>query len=390
MTQSTIRLTVNGRIHDVDAAPDTALLYVLRNDLELNGPKYGCGLGECGACAVLIDGVAARACVIPIEGCVGRDIVTLEGLGSREHPDPVQQAFIAEQAAQCGYCLNGMIISTKALLNRTPHPSEAEVHGSAALSICAAAARISKSCARRCGRRATSPRRRTDDRSGRSDECICPDRCRWFVRPVPARTAASKLSSRSRQTVRSRPSTAMSISAPAFAPRSGRSSPKNSTCPLPASSSCSAIPLSFPIRARPSPAKPSRSRRCRCARPPHRRGIFWWRAPRSGWSLPVEDLSIEDGLIRGRDNRSVSYGELISGETIRLELADDVPVKAVSAYSIVGQSVPRTDLPAKATGELVYVHDVRVPVHAARPRGAAALCRRRCRRFRRHQPDRGR
>ena len=76
---------------------------MLRNDLELNGPKYGCGLGECGACAVLIDGVAARACVIPIEGCAGRDIVTLEGLGTREHPDPVQDAFIREQAAQCGY-----------------------------------------------------------------------------------------------------------------------------------------------------------------------------------------------------------------------------------------------------------------------------------------------
>ena len=127
MTQSTIRLAVNGRIHDVAAAPDTALLYVLRNDLELNGPKYGCGLGECGACAVLIDGVAARSCVVPIEGCVGRDIVTLEGLGSRAHPDPVQQAFISEQAAQCGYCLNGMIISVKALLLRSPHPSEAEV-----------------------------------------------------------------------------------------------------------------------------------------------------------------------------------------------------------------------------------------------------------------------
>ena len=110
-----MRLTVNGRIHDVDAAPDTALLHVLRNDLELNGPKYGCGLGECGACAVLIDGVAARSCVVPIEGCVGRDIVTLEGLGTRERPDAVQAAFIAEQAAQCGYCLNGMIITTKAL-----------------------------------------------------------------------------------------------------------------------------------------------------------------------------------------------------------------------------------------------------------------------------------
>lgn len=127
MTQSTMRLIVNGRTHEVAAAPDTALLYVLRNDLELNGPKYGCGLGECGACAVLIDDVAARSCVIPIEGCAGRDIVTLEGLGTRTHPDPVQQAFIQEQAAQCGYCLNGMIITTKALLLRSPHPTEDEV-----------------------------------------------------------------------------------------------------------------------------------------------------------------------------------------------------------------------------------------------------------------------
>ena len=95
MTQPAIRLTVNGSTHDIEAAPDTALLYVLRNDLALNGPKYGCGLGECGTCTVLIDGVAARSCVIPIEGCEGRDIVTLEGLGSRERPDPVQAAFIA-------------------------------------------------------------------------------------------------------------------------------------------------------------------------------------------------------------------------------------------------------------------------------------------------------
>jgi nicotinate dehydrogenase subunit A len=142
MTQPPIRLTVNGRIHDVNAAPDTAVLYVLRNDLELNGPKYGCGLGECGACAVLIDGVAARSCVIPIEGCVGRDIVTLEGLGSREHPDPVQDAFITEQAAQCGYCLNGMIISTKALLNRTAHPYASEVQEALRHNLCRCGAHI--------------------------------------------------------------------------------------------------------------------------------------------------------------------------------------------------------------------------------------------------------
>jgi nicotinate dehydrogenase subunit A len=137
-----IRLNVNGTAHDIDAAPDTALLYVLRNDLELNGPKYGCGLGECGTCTVIIDGAAARSCVIPISGCVGRDILTLEGLGSRERPDPVQDAFIKEQAAQCGYCLNGMIMSTKALLMRSPNPSEAEVLEALRYNLCRCGAHI--------------------------------------------------------------------------------------------------------------------------------------------------------------------------------------------------------------------------------------------------------
>jgi nicotinate dehydrogenase subunit A len=140
--QIMIRLNVNGSVHDIDAAPDTALLYVLRNDLELNGPKYGCGLGECGTCSVLIDGVAARSCVIPIDGCTGRDILTLEGLGSRERPDPVQAAFIAEQAAQCGYCLNGMIMSTKALLLRNPKPSEHEVLEALRYNLCRCGAHI--------------------------------------------------------------------------------------------------------------------------------------------------------------------------------------------------------------------------------------------------------
>ena len=142
MTRATIRLTVNGRVHDVAAAPDTALLYVLRNDLELNGPKYGCGLGECGTCTVLIDGAAARACVIPIEGCAGREIVTLEGLGTRASPDPVQDAFIREQAAQCGYCLNGMIMTTKALLIQNPHPTETEVLEALRYNLCRCGAHV--------------------------------------------------------------------------------------------------------------------------------------------------------------------------------------------------------------------------------------------------------
>jgi nicotinate dehydrogenase subunit A len=142
MTQPTTRLNVNGKSCDVSAAPDTALLYVLRNDLALNGPKYGCGLGECGTCTVLIDGAAARSCVIPIEGCEGREIVTLEGLGSREHPDPVQDAFIREQAAQCGYCLNGMIMTTKALLLRSPAPSEAEIQEALRYNLCRCGAHV--------------------------------------------------------------------------------------------------------------------------------------------------------------------------------------------------------------------------------------------------------
>lgn len=141
-TQTTIRLTVNGRIHNVDAAPDTALLYVLRNDLELNGPKFGCGLGECGACTVIIDDIAARSCVIPVSGCVQRNILTLEGLGSRGNPDPVQDAFIEEQAAQCGYCLNGMIMTTKALLMRNPQPSESEVLRELRYNLCRCGAHV--------------------------------------------------------------------------------------------------------------------------------------------------------------------------------------------------------------------------------------------------------
>ena len=143
MTQTTIRLTVNGRIHDVDAAPDTALLYVLRNDLELNGPKYGCGLGECGACAVLIDGVAARSCVIPISGCAGRDIVTLEGLGSREHPDPVQ-ARLHRRAGRAMRLLPQRHDHERPrrCCMRNPHPSEAEVLEALRYNLCRCGAHV--------------------------------------------------------------------------------------------------------------------------------------------------------------------------------------------------------------------------------------------------------
>lgn len=134
--QTTISLRINGQPVDVSAMPDTPLLLILRNDLCLNGPKYGCGLGECGACTVIIDGVAARSCVIPLAGAAGRDITTLEGLGNKAAPHPVQQAFIDEQAAQCGYCMNGMIMTAKALLDRIPDASDEQIRNELSGNLC--------------------------------------------------------------------------------------------------------------------------------------------------------------------------------------------------------------------------------------------------------------
>ncbi len=131
-----ICVTVNGNAHELAVPPDAPLLYVLRNDLALNGPKYGCGLGECGACTVLLDGVAARSCVLPVRAVGTRDVVTLEGLGTAASPHPVQRAFIDEQAAQCGFCLNGMIMTAAALLARTPSPSDAEIRAALRYNLC--------------------------------------------------------------------------------------------------------------------------------------------------------------------------------------------------------------------------------------------------------------
>ena len=131
-----IKLKVNGVSRSVTAEPDTPLLYELRNDLELNGAKYGCGLAQCGACTVLIDGKAVRSCVTPIGAAENREITTIEGLGSADKPHPLQQAFIDEQAAQCGYCINGMIMSAKELLDRIPQPSEPDVRSALAGNLC--------------------------------------------------------------------------------------------------------------------------------------------------------------------------------------------------------------------------------------------------------------
>jgi len=131
-----ISLKVNGTSHSTPAEPDTPLLYVLRNDLFLVGAKFGCGLAQCGACTVLVDGKATRSCVTPIGTLGNAEITTIEGLGTAENPHPLQQAFIDEQAAQCGYCINGMIMQAAGLLATNPHPTEPQVRQALAANLC--------------------------------------------------------------------------------------------------------------------------------------------------------------------------------------------------------------------------------------------------------------
>ncbi len=133
---STVNLKVNGRSHTVDVEPGTPLLYILRNDLELHGPRFGCGLGQCGACAVIIEGEAVRSCIRPVESVGASEITTLEGLGTPENPHPIQKAWIDTQAVQCGYCMNGQIMTAKALLDRNPNPTDAEIREGLADVLC--------------------------------------------------------------------------------------------------------------------------------------------------------------------------------------------------------------------------------------------------------------
>lgn len=129
-------IKVNGHVHRIDADPDTPLLYVLRDELALNAAKYGCGLGQCGACTVLVDGAAVLSCVTPVMLIEGRSITTLEGLGGPDNPSPIQRAFIEEQAAQCGYCIPGMVMRAQALLARNVDAGEADIRRALQPNLC--------------------------------------------------------------------------------------------------------------------------------------------------------------------------------------------------------------------------------------------------------------
>ena len=139
---SIISLNVNGRTQSVDVDPSTPLLYVLSDDLDMRGPKFGCGLSQCGACTVIVDGEATRSCVTPVQRVAGSAITTLEGLGTVEAPHPIQQAFIDEQAMQCGFCVNGVIMTAKALIDRVPNASDAEIRQALSTVLCRCGANV--------------------------------------------------------------------------------------------------------------------------------------------------------------------------------------------------------------------------------------------------------
>ncbi len=137
-----MNLKVNGRTHTVDVDPATPLLYVLSDDLELRGPKFGCGLGQCGACTVIVKGLAVRSCITPVSTVAGSDITTIEGLGTVEKPHPIQKAFIDEQAMQCGFCINGVIMTAKAFLDRNPKAPDADIRQAMSGVLCRCAAHV--------------------------------------------------------------------------------------------------------------------------------------------------------------------------------------------------------------------------------------------------------
>jgi nicotinate dehydrogenase subunit A len=151
-----ITLNVNGKSRTVTTDQTTPLLYVLRDDLELNGPRFGCGLAQCGACTVIMNGAAVRSCSIAVSAVQGKNIITLEGLGSVAHPHVLQKAFIEEQAAQCGFCMNGIIMNAKVMLDKNPHPSELEIRQGLAnvLCRCGSHARVIRAIQRAAGERA--------------------------------------------------------------------------------------------------------------------------------------------------------------------------------------------------------------------------------------------
>lgn len=384
-----IQISVNGRMHSVEASPDTPLLYVLRNELQLNGPQYGCGLEQCGSCLVLVNGKAVPSCMVPVANLNHASIITLEGLGTRDNPHPAQQAFIEEQAAQCSFCINGMIIAATALLSENPQPSDEQIRAALNRNLCrcgshqriiAAVKRATAHTAsgeamvaasgQNTGRQlaySANPAKATEGAStAEQKRQISPDQIdawlefladgsvRVFCGKVELGTGVATALSQMVADELDLPleQIAMVMGATSQTPDQGYTAGSKTL-------QSGSIPL-----------------RQACAEA--RAALFAMAADRL--EATVDDLVVTDGVIGVRGapigSPSVSYTELIGGKRFNLPITGNAKLKQPEEYRITGKSIPRLDLPGKMTGVASFIQDLRIPYmlhgRVIRPGGVCA------------------
>jgi CO/xanthine dehydrogenase Mo-binding subunit/aerobic-type carbon monoxide dehydrogenase small subunit (CoxS/CutS family) len=351
-------LKVNGRIHHVTVEPDTPLLYVLRNDLGLKGAKFACGLEQCGACKVIVDGQALPACRIPVRTLQGREITTIEGLGTADNLHPVQQAFIDEQATQCGFCTAGMIVSAKALLDQNPQPSDGEVRAALAPNLCRCGTydRILRAIKRAIGQSKPSPlyeEKVKEELKVQPESALpypllqTPDLDAWvrvnadetitlFTGKVELgqgiRTAFAQIGADELDVSLERVQVAVVDTAQS--PNEGYTASSMSL-----ESSGNAI-------------------RIAAATARH----IMLSVAYEELEAPLERLTVSDGTITDpATGRSTTYWQLFGGRKFGRQVTDVGQPKRAAAYRIVGQPVPRLDLLEKVTGDFTFVHDLDLP-----------------------------
>ena len=379
----------------MNAEPDTPLLYVLRNDFELNGAKFGCGLSQCGACTVLVDGVATRSCVTPIGSSSRAEITTLEGLGTLDKLHPLQQAFIDEQAAQCGYCTNGMIMAAKELLDRNPRPTEAQVRDALAGNLCRCGThnRIVRAvAARRAGEREdlsmNAPHLTRRDFTAGLGGIVLAFRLAPGLRsgagkrrgfPAACRTnrMLDALAARSMPTAPPPSSPARSSWGRASSPRWRRSRPRSSICRSRASRSSPATPAARRTKARPPAASRSRTAAPRCGSRARRcaRSCSISR-PRSS-AFAADQLKVADGVIIGAGRPQGQLRRARRSADLKREATGKVDAEAAGAAQARRASrSPRVDIPGQGHRRRGLCAGHAAAGHGAWPRCAAAAIRR--------------
>ena len=416
---SAITLKVNGQAHALDVDPATPLLYVLSDDLELNGPKFGCGLGQCGACTVIVKGQAIRSCVTPVKAVEGSEITTLEGLGTIEKPHPLQKAFIEEQAAQCGFCVNGVIMTAKALPGQESQGQRAgdpagHVRRAVPLLHARAHAAGHRSRERRRRRRGEMSRRpnapadrHPDGRTSRWTRAGSGRRRifapaflegrrradRQLQRAGPCGTAAAQEFEGG-----GRPARRRRINWIPGSPSRADGSVTAYTGKEELGQGISTAQIQLVAEELCVPFERVKLIYCDTAMTPDqgvtsgsqshptnfnhaqsgaggataREALVQLASKRLG--VPVDQLTAADGAIsvKGDPSKKVGYGELVGGKKFDLTLDRNAKRKPASEWTVLGKPAQRPDLPALVTGQFEFVHNVRAAGHAARQGGPAA------------------